>query len=141
MTSIDMASDNNLTELLQKGFRVGLGATASLIEILQNPEKRDQNLSKLQTDLSQLADELAVKGEETEQEARKIVDSFLAKSGASSGGGSGNSSATETTTVSTTATPAGASSPDMQGELQELTDQIATIRSDLEKLRQQDEDQ
>ena len=116
-----------------------MGATASLIEILQNPAKRDQNLSKLQTELTQLADELATKGEATEQEARKIVDSFLSKPGSADNSQSYRPTAADTT-VSTTATPV-ETTPDMQGELQDLTDQIATIRSDLEKLRQEDDGQ
>ena len=124
---------NNLIQLLQKGFRVSLGATATLIEILQDPQKREQNLSKLQTELNQLSEEWAAKGEVTEQEARNFVDTILAKQGGSTKGSKAGS-----TTITTTATPV--SAPDVQTELQELTDQIASIRSELEKLQEKDGD-
>jgi len=122
---------NNLIQLLQKGFRVSLGATATLIEILQDPQKREQNLNKLQSELNQLSEEWAAKGEITEQEARNFVDTILAKQGVGS-----KSSKAASTTITTTATPV--SAPDVQTELQELTDQIASIRSELEKLREKD---
>lgn len=118
-----------LIQSLQKGFRVTLGATASLIEILQDPQKRDQNLAKLQQDLSVLAEEWAEKGTATEQEARSFVDTLLAKQD----GGEGY---TQTTTVSAVESPS--ASPDVQLELQELTAQIAAIRMELEKLRNSD---
>ena len=124
---------NNLIQLLQKGFRVSLGATATLIEILQDPQKREQNLSKLQAELNQLSEEWAAKGEVTEQEARNFVDTILAKQGGSTKGSKAGS-----TTITTTATPV--SAPDVQTELQELTDQIASIRSELEKLQEKDGD-
>lgn len=118
----------DLTALLQQGLRVTLGATASLIEILQDPQKRDENLNKLKTDLSQLADELAEKGAMTEQEARHFVDTLLEK---------GQQSATPEAPTATEAStqPRATASPDIQLELQELTAQIAAIRTELEKLR------
>jgi polyhydroxyalkanoate synthesis regulator phasin len=123
-----------LIQLLHKGFRVTLGATASLIEILQDPQRRDENLGRLRTDLAELADEWAVKGELTEQEARNFVETILAQqtrtnSSSESGG---------TTTITTTATTAPpAATPDVQNDLRELTDQIAAIRAELEKLREE----
>ncbi len=122
---------NNLIQLLQKGFRVSLGATATLIEILQDPNKREQNLSKLQSELNQLADEWAAKGEMTEQEARNFVDTILAKQD-----GSNQAPKPADTTINTTATPV--TPPDVQNELQELTEQISSIRSELENLREKD---
>ncbi|MBW4522855.1 MAG: hypothetical protein KME16_24725 [Scytolyngbya sp. HA4215-MV1] len=114
-----------LVQLLQKGFRVTLGATASLIEILQDPQKREENLTKLRLDLTQLTEEWAEKGLVTEQEARSFVDTVLSQRG-------GQASATATPPSSTTATP------EVQGELHELTEQIAAIRMELEKLRDKD---
>lgn len=118
----------NLTDLLQQGLRVTLGATASLIEILQDPQKRDENLSKLKTDLSQLADAWAEKGAVTEQEARSFVDTLLEQRQ--------QNTTSETPASDTTATDSPpTTSPDIQLGLQELTAQIAAIRAELEKLR------
>lgn len=118
----------NLTDLLQQGLRVTLGATASLIEILQDPQKRDENLNKLKTDLSQLADEWAEKGAVTEQEARSFVDTLLEQRQHNA-----PSDAPSSETTATDSTPT--ASPDIQLGLQELTAQIAAIRAELEKLR------
>jgi polyhydroxyalkanoate synthesis regulator phasin len=121
--------------LLQKGFRVTLGATASLLEILQDPQRRDENLSRLRTDLAELADEWAVKGELTEQEARNFVETILTQQNRSSS----YSDSASTTTITTTATEAPpATSPEVQADLRELTEQIAAIRSELEKIRNQE---
>ncbi len=118
----------NLTDLLQQGLRVTLGATASLIEILQDPQKRDENLNKLKTDLGQLADEWAAKGALTEQEARSFVDTLLEQRQ--------RQTPSEPSTADTTTTDSPpTASPDIQLGLQELTAQIAAIRAELEKLR------
>ena len=123
-------NSDTVVRLLQKGFRVTLGATASLVEILQDPQKRDENLTKLRTELDQLAQEWAEKGEVTEREARTYVDSFIAQ----------RRSTTDTIpTVNTTATTVPQTSPEVQLELQELTAQLAAIRAELEKLRNQDD--
>jgi polyhydroxyalkanoate synthesis regulator phasin len=118
----------NLTDLLQQGLRVTLGATASLIEILQDPQKRDENLNKLKTDLSQLADEWAKKGSLTEQEARSFVDTLLEQRQHNT-----PSDVPSSETTATDSTPT--ASPDIQLGLQELTAQIAAIRAELENLR------
>jgi len=123
-------NSDSLVQLLQKGFRVTLGATASLIEVLQDPEKRDENLAKLRLEWSQLAEEWAEKGEITEQEARNFVDNFLSKQNNQSSAGSSG------TTGSTTTTPT--APPNVQTDLEELTAQIAAIRAELEKLRSTD---
>jgi polyhydroxyalkanoate synthesis regulator phasin len=119
-------NSDTLVQLLQKGFRVTLGATASLIEILQDPQRRNENLAKLRVELSELAEEWAAKGEMTEQEARNFVDTLLSQQ-------------TQTTASQGTATTAQpAAPPDVQLDLQELTAQIAAIRAELERLREQD---
>ena len=116
--------------LLQKGFRVTIGATATLIEVLQDPQRREQNLSKLRLELDQLAQEWAEKGEVTEQEARSFVDTFIAQRRS-------DDRAAETT-VTTIATPVMPPSAEML-ELQELTAQLAAIRAELAHLREQKE--
>lgn len=114
-----------LLQLLQKGFHVTLGATASLVETLQDPEKRSQSFARLQTELGQLTEEWAEKGSVTEQEARNFVETVLNRP-----------SATSTTASSAPDTPA--ASPEIQVELQELTAQIAAMRAEVEKLRSQE---
>jgi polyhydroxyalkanoate synthesis regulator phasin len=123
----------NLIDLLQKSFRVTLGATASLVETLQDPQKRQENVSKLQSEWSQLADEWAEKGSITEQEARQFVDSFLAQRGKSTP--STNDFASQPSDpIPTTAVPVPDS--DVQADLQELTAQITALREELESLKE-----
>ena len=128
-------NSDNLTQLLHRSLRVTLGATASLIEILQDPQRRQENLSKLSTDLQQLTEEWAAKGEITEREARTFVDSMLSRQGSVSDRSS-TSTVSRPTTITTTATPA--SDPRVQDDLRELTAQIAAMRAELERLKQQD---
>ncbi|MBD2038658.1 hypothetical protein H6F86_26385 [Phormidium sp. FACHB-592] len=118
---------DNLVQLLQNGFRVTLGATASLVEVIQDSEKRHENLSKLNQEWSVLSSEWAQKGEVTEQEARNFVDTLLAQR---------NNQPPASSTTSTTATTTSAA-PEIQLELQELTAQIAAMRAELETLRNQ----
>jgi polyhydroxyalkanoate synthesis regulator phasin len=122
---------DNLTQILHQGFRVTLGATSSMIEMLQDSQKRNENLEKIQSQWSQLAQEWAEKGEQTEEEARKFVDTILEQQS--------NSGAAETTTStsssSMTTTPVSVSEPDSAEDLQELTAQIAALRLELERLR------
>lgn len=117
-------------QTVQKGFRVTLGATSTLIESIQNPQQRDEALNKLRTNPTQLAEELAAKGEVTEQEARNFVDTLFSSqqgttaqsSGAASGSAAGGPVAP----------------PDIENDLKDLTAEIAAMRAELEKLRQQD---
>ena len=121
-------NSDTIVEQLQKGFRVTLGATASLVETLQDPDKRSENLTKLSQEWSQLSADWAEKGAETEQEARSFVDTILSKQqGSSSSAGTAASPETASTT-----------SPSIQLEIQELTAQLAAIRAELERLRNQD---
>ncbi|MBW4541328.1 MAG: hypothetical protein KME43_19635 [Myxacorys chilensis ATA2-1-KO14] len=120
-------NSDTVVQLLQRGFRVTLGATTSLVEILQDPQKRDANLTKLRLDLGELTQEWATKGEVTEREARSYVDNFMAERRAMSG----------PTTVTTTATEVPPTSTEVQLELQELTAQLSAIRAEVERLRQQ----
>ncbi len=122
---------DNLTNLLQQGFHLTLGATASLVETLQDPQKRTENLSQISSELSHLAHEWAAKGEMTEQEARNFATNFLNQLGNQVPTGS-EASGTTSTTTSTEVAP-----PDVQ-LLQELTAEIAAMRAELEQLRNSD---
>lgn len=119
-------SSDNLTQLLQRGLRVTLGATASLVEVLQDPQKRSENLAKLQQEWSQLSEEWAARGEVTEQEARDFVDRWFQQR-------SGNTPGTPPS-ADPTSTPA--APPNVQLEIQELTARIAAMRAELEKMRE-----
>jgi polyhydroxyalkanoate synthesis regulator phasin len=126
--------NDNLTQLLQKGFRVTLGATATLVEAIQDPQRREANLSKLTTELSQLAEEWEVKGATTEREARNFVDTMWSQNNPSSA----TAPTYATSSPSTPASSATVTPPDVQQDLQELTAQIAAIRAEIERLRAQD---
>ncbi len=121
---------DNLVQVLQTGFRITVGATASVLESIQDTEKRTENLETLKLEWAQIADKLANKGEKTEQEARQFVDTLLSQQ--PTPGSASPSSAT--------GEPASEdSSANVQGELEELTEQITTLRKELEELRQQEE--
>ncbi|MCY7322902.1 MAG: hypothetical protein LH660_14150 [Phormidesmis sp. CAN_BIN36] len=122
--------NDTVLRLLQKGFRVTIGATATLLEVLQDPQRREQNLSKLRLELDQLAQDWAEKGEVTEQEARSFVDTFIAQRR--------SDDRDAETTITTIATPVMPSSAEVL-ELQELTAQLAAIRAELAQLREQKE--
>lgn len=128
-----MTSDT-VVRLLQTSFRVTLGATTSLVEVLQDPQKREANLTKLRTNFEELTREWAEKGEVTEIEARNYVDTFIAQRRSEMNSAS--------TTVPTTATPVQppvqSTSPEVQLELQELTAQLAAIRAEVERLRMEE---
>jgi polyhydroxyalkanoate synthesis regulator phasin len=128
-------NSDHLLQLLHKGFRATLGATTSLIETLQDPQKREQNLSQFRSEFGERFQEWAEKGEITEQEARNLLDSLLRQRNNQS---SSPSSAAPTPSESTTPSSTPTAPPDVQLEMQELTAQIAAIRAELEKLRDRD---
>lgn len=125
-------NSDNLTQLLQQGFHITLGVTASLVETLQDPQKRTENLSQLRSELDQLATELAAKGEMTEQEARDFISTLLNQVSKQ------QSSPTESSPSNIDPTSTEVAPPDVQLEVQELTAQIAAIRTELEKLNNPD---
>lgn len=122
---------DSLTETLQKGFRLTLGATASLLEAIQDPQGSSRKFSEIGTDVNRLAEELEAKGAVTEQEARQFVDGVLVQVPTlfSQGGGE------PTRTVNTVATPV--VDPSIQPELEDLTRQLSEIRQQIEALKQQ----
>ena len=120
-------NSDNLIQLLHNSFRITLGATASLIEVLQDPQQRTEKLEKLRQEWSELSEEWAAKGQNTEQEARNFVDNLWSQRTNSTNRASYSS---ESTTSTSTSAP-----PDVQVEIEALTQQIANIRSELEKLR------
>ncbi len=125
-----------LPQMLQTGFHLTLGATSFLIETLQDPVKRSENLEKLNSDLGILADELLEKGEMTDREARNFVDTIF--SGPSDRENNHNESVSPKQSDSSADTsPDSVTTPDVQLEIQELTAQMVALRTQLENLRAQ----
>jgi polyhydroxyalkanoate synthesis regulator phasin len=121
-----------LPQMLQTGFHLTLGATSFLIETLQDPVKRSENLEKLNSDLGILADELLEKGEMTDREARNFVDTIF--SGPSDRENSHNESVSPKQSDSSADS---VTTPELQLEIQELTAQMVALRTQLENLRAQ----
>lgn len=122
---------DSLTETLQKGFRLTLGATASLLEAIQDPQGSSRKFSEIGTDVNRLAEELEAKGAVTEQEARQFVDGVLVQVPTLFS----QPGSEPTRTVNTVATPI--VDPSIQPELEELTRQLNEIRQQIEALKQQ----
>lgn len=125
---------DTFAEFVQKSFRVSLGAAASAVEAIQDPQASASKFSDIGTDFDRLANELELKGELTEQEAREFVDNF-----------SGNfndqwpnpfvPSSASNATVNTVAKPVIDTS--IQAEIKALTEQLSTIRQEIEQLKAQ----
>jgi polyhydroxyalkanoate synthesis regulator phasin len=122
-----MNSDNAIN-LLKKGFHVTLGATSSLVESIQDPIKREENLAQLRMGPNEFAEILAEKGAVTEVEARKFVDNVVAQyQPSASSYNTGTSAASASTSPSI--------DPNLQLELQDLTKQLAELRAQLNSSR------
>ncbi len=114
-----------LLQNIQKGFRVGIGATTALVEGLQNPTTYELTLQRLRTNPTAVIDELAEKGATTEQEARSAVDRLWANR---------NGQPASEMVVTTSAVTVG---PDVQAELKSLTEQLIALRQEIAMLREQ----
>jgi polyhydroxyalkanoate synthesis regulator phasin len=117
-----------LFQTLQQGLHVTVGATATLIETIQDPLKRNETLSELQDTFQQQTEQWAEKGLVTEEEARRLMDSWLAKykppTATTNGGSTG---ATEGGNITYT---------NAQSEIQDLTEQIIALKAELEQTRE-----
>ncbi|MGK7931938.1 MAG: hypothetical protein AB4041_10970 [Microcystaceae cyanobacterium] len=118
-----------LFENLHQGFRITVGATASFIETLQNPELRSQTFTDLQTELSERSKEWASKGETTEQEARRLTEEWLSRFNDS------QTASTKTTVTTSSYEPPSTSDTDIKAQIRELTTQISSLRQELEDLQ------
>ena len=115
-------NSDSIFQLLQQSLRVGVGFTASVLETLQDPQKRNRTLSELQEEIVQKTEEWAKKGEITEKEAREFLDKWL-NSQSSPKTSSGSPSSSNKTKA------------DVNQEIQQLTEKIITLRQELEDLR------
>ena len=121
-------NSNSFLQVIKQGFRVTIGATASLMETIQDPQKRTEALSQMQTELEQKTREWAQKGEVTEQEARRIIDNLISQRGWQKNPDVSNSSSQPSSSTNSPKNP-------VRADLEELTEQIIALRKDLENLR------
>ena len=119
---------DTVTTTIQKGFRVTLGATATLLEAIQDPQSSSERFSALGSDVSRLAETLETKGEVTEREARQFVDSLFGPMP-----NPFSDSASSPPTVDTVATPI--ADPTVQSDLAALTQELADVRQAIETLQ------
>lgn len=119
---------DTVTTTIQKGFHVTLGATATLLEAIQDPQTSGQRFSELGSDVSRLAETLEIKGEVTEREARQFVDSLLTQLPNPFAEGAANPP-----TVDIVANPI--ADPTVQSDLAALTQELADIRQAIETLK------
>lgn len=119
-----MNTSTNIFELVQKGFRVTVGAAATLVETLQDPQKRDVTLTEFRTELQHRAEQWSEKGEMTELEARKFLENIFQQDG------SVDVSSREVKTA-----PTDVGDAELEKEIQALTEQIVVLKMELETLR------
>ncbi len=128
---------DTLTELLQKGYRVTLGAASTAVEAIQDPERAAADFSAIGTDWERLADKLEVRGALTEKEARDFVEGVTSQMpepfrSASSPFTPG--APAEPQTVTTVATPV--VDTELKAEVESLTTELIAMRQEIEALKQ-----
>jgi len=120
-------NNHPIFDFVQKGFRVTIGATTVLLETLQDTHKRQETFSQLQTQWNELAHEWAKKGEQTEEEARQIINKIWNQKQ--------NTSRGDKQTVTTVDVSSTTSEP-VESDIKNLTQQLIELRQQLEDLRQ-----
>ncbi|WP_008311475.1 hypothetical protein [Leptolyngbya sp. PCC 6406] len=119
---------DTLTQTIQKSFRVTLGATASLLEALKDPQGSQARFAEIGSDVDRLTEELESRGVATEREARELVDSLMTQVP-----NPFNPTPASDATVDTIATPI--VDPSVQMDLALLTQELATLRQEIDALR------
>ncbi|MEL6263566.1 MAG: hypothetical protein AAFR12_21175 [Cyanobacteria bacterium J06626_6] len=130
---------DTLLELVQKGYRVTLGAASSAVEAVQDPQRAADEFSAIGTDWQRLADKLEVRGALTEKEARDFVEgvtSQMPEPFRSVSSTFTQSAPPEPPTVTTIATPV--VDTELQAEVASLTDELIAIRKEIEALKNKD---
>lgn len=118
-------TDNNVFNFLQQGVRTIVGATTEAIETLQDTQKRNQAISEFNQEWQKKSQEWAEKGTLTEAEARKIIEKFF-----QSRGHGNNDSSPQEIPIESEQNP--------YDGLKELTEEIISLREELEKLNSSD---
>ncbi len=121
-----MNNNNIFLETAQKGFHITVGAATALIETVQNPQKRSETISQIQSELNQKAQEWSEKGAVTEQEAKTFLNDLIQQQPWSK----------KQTSTTNSSNNTYSSNQDVHGGLQELKEDIVALRSELEKMRQ-----
>ena len=129
---------DTLVELLQKGYRVTLGAASSAVEAVQDPQRAADEFSAVGSDWQRLADKLEVRGALTEKEARDFVDGVMSQMPEPLRSVSENfpdfsTESKEPKTVTTVATPVVDAS--LQAEVESLTAELIAMRQEIDELR------
>ncbi len=125
---------DTFTEFIQKSFRVSLGAAASAVEAIQDPQASASKFSNIGTDFDRLADELEVKGAQTEKEARDFVDNVSSNFDGQWPNPFAPAPASDAT-VNTVAKPV--VDTGIQAEINALTEQLSAIRQEIDQLKAQ----
>ena len=123
-----------LSQLLQKSFRVTLGAAASAVDAIQDPQGSSEKFTAIGTDFERLTDELEVRGALTEKEAREFVDNLNLQF-PNQFPNPFEPTPAGSATVNTTATPV--VDANLQAEIASLTEQLVSIRQEIEELKAQ----
>ncbi|MCS7030093.1 MAG: hypothetical protein NZL92_00985 [Gloeomargarita sp. SKYG116] len=116
---------------LQQGFRALLGCASTVVEWVQDEQKRQAQLQQWQQEMQQLVQELVAKGEKTEAEAREFVERLFNRSSPPPP----PSQPVEVTIQDEATAPSQAQAA---AQLQELTQELATLRESLEQSRSDD---
>ena len=131
---------DSFIELLQKGYRVTLGAASSAVEAVQDPQRAADEFSDVGTDFNRLADKLEVRGALTEKEARDFMEGVVSQMPEPFRSAS-STFVQDTTpktpkTVTTVATPV--VDAGLQAEVESLTAELIAMRKEIDELRNKD---
>ncbi|MBU6229616.1 MAG: hypothetical protein KGQ93_07970 [Cyanobacteria bacterium REEB459] len=121
---------NHLSQVLEKGLRLTLGAATSLAEALQFPEASRQTFAGLDNDVDRLVEVLETRGEVAEKDLRQLLDMVLSQ--VPHPFASAESPAPDAR-VEMASQPA--TDPSLQADLITLTEELAAIRRDLQLFR------
>ncbi len=117
------------------------GTAASFVELLQDPQKRAEDLGKLNWDINKLVEDLVAKGEMTEKEALRYVEEAQKGTTTSSPQPPGSEDIppppAETVPEPAPGSPSTGNrvSPEDISALMDLTREIENLRRDLEQKR------
>ncbi len=136
----------DLGSWMTRARHIFYGTASSVVEMLQDPDKRTENISKLSLDLGDLADILATKGALTEAEALQYLEQLQAiqkQQATEVSNRTSSPSAPVTITIqdaedpipSVVLDPENQVSQDDIQALMDLTRQVESLRLDLERSR------
>lgn len=123
---------DTLSQTIQKGVRVTLGATASILDALKDPQGSQAKFSEIGTDVDRLTETLEARGVETEQEARELVDGLIAQMPPMPANPFAPTPASEAV-VDARIIPV--TDVTVQRDLEELTLELANLRQEIDSLK------